>query len=56
MSLFARSLGIEVAKSRIVSAHAAIYLYAYPFNDLPVTNGTLAPFDWVVPKGTVWPR
>jgi acetophenone carboxylase len=38
----------------IVAAHAAIYLYAYPFNDLPVTNGTLAPFDWVVPQGTVF--
>jgi acetophenone carboxylase len=38
----------------IVAAQAAVYLYAYPFSDLPVTNGTLAPFEWVVPKGTVF--
>lgn len=38
----------------IAAAHAAIYLYAYPFHDLPVSNGTLAPFEWVVPKGCVF--
>jgi acetophenone carboxylase len=38
----------------IVAAQSAVYLYAYPFHDLPVTNGTLAAFEWVVPKGTVF--
>jgi N-methylhydantoinase B/oxoprolinase/acetone carboxylase alpha subunit len=36
----------------IVAAHAAIYVFAYPFSDLPVSNGTFAPFDWKVPEGT----
>jgi acetophenone carboxylase len=38
----------------IVAAQAAVYLYAYAFHDLPVTNGTLAPFTWIVPQGTVF--
>jgi acetophenone carboxylase len=35
----------------IAAAHAAIYIYAYPFSDLPVSNGTLAAFEWKVPEG-----
>ncbi|MBI2963755.1 MAG: hydantoinase B/oxoprolinase family protein, partial [Deltaproteobacteria bacterium] len=38
----------------IAAAHAAIYIYAYPFHDLPVSNGTLAPFEWVVPQGCLF--
>lgn len=38
----------------IVAAHAAIYLYAYPFHDLPVSSGTFAPIDWVIPEGTIF--
>jgi N-methylhydantoinase B/oxoprolinase/acetone carboxylase alpha subunit len=37
----------------IAAAHAAIYIYAYPFHDLPVSNGTLAAFEWKVPSGCV---
>lgn len=37
----------------IVAAHAAVTMYAFQFHDLPVSNGALAPFDWVVPEGTV---
>jgi N-methylhydantoinase B/oxoprolinase/acetone carboxylase alpha subunit len=39
--------------THITAAHAAIYIFAYPFHDLPVSNGTLAPFEWVVPPGSV---
>ena len=38
----------------MVAAHAAIYLFAYPFHDLPVSNGTLASFDWVAPPQSVF--
>lgn len=38
----------------IVAAHAAIYMYAFAFHDLPVSNGALAAFDWVIPEGTVF--
>jgi acetophenone carboxylase len=38
----------------IAAAHAAIYIYAYPFHDLPVSNGTLAAFEWKVPPGSVF--
>ncbi len=41
------------AYPHIVAAHAAIYIFAYPFHDLPASNGALAPFDWEVPEGTV---
>ncbi|TDA70035.1 MAG: hydantoinase B/oxoprolinase family protein [Clostridia bacterium] len=34
-------------------AHAATYIYAYPFWDLPISCGTFAPFEWVFPEGTV---
>lgn len=35
-------------------AFAAVYLYPYPFHDLPPSTATLAPIDWVYPKGTVY--
>jgi N-methylhydantoinase B/oxoprolinase/acetone carboxylase alpha subunit len=38
----------------IVAAHAAISMYAFPFHDLPVSNGALAAFDWIIPEGTVF--
>jgi N-methylhydantoinase B/oxoprolinase/acetone carboxylase alpha subunit len=38
----------------IVAAHAAIYLYAYCFHDLPVSNGSLASVTWKVPRGTMF--
>ena len=38
----------------IVAAHAAVYLYAYPFQDLPVSSGTFAPIDWVIPEGSIY--
>lgn len=37
----------------IVAAHAAVTMYAFQFHDLPVSNGALAPFDWIVPEGSV---
>jgi acetophenone carboxylase len=37
----------------IVAAHAAIFMFAYPFHDLPASNGTLAPFEWDIPEGCV---
>ena len=36
----------------VLAAHAAIIIYAYAFHDLPVSNGALAVFDWIVPEGT----
>jgi acetophenone carboxylase len=36
----------------IVAAHVAIFTFAYPFHDLPVSNGTFASFEWVVPEGS----
>jgi len=38
----------------VVAAHAAIFIYAYVFHDLPVSNGTLAVFDWKIPEGTIF--
>lgn len=38
----------------IVAAHSAVWIYAYAFSDLPVSNGTLAAFTWKVPPGTVF--
>jgi acetophenone carboxylase len=38
----------------IVVAHAAIFIYGYAFHDLPVSNGTLAVFDWIIPEGTIF--
>lgn len=35
-----------------VLAEIAVYLFAYCFHDLPVSAGSLAPFDMVVPYGT----
>lgn len=32
-------------------AEIAVYLFAYAFHDLPVSSGSLAPFEMVVPKG-----
>jgi N-methylhydantoinase B/oxoprolinase/acetone carboxylase alpha subunit len=34
-----------------VLAVIAVYLFAYAFHDLPVSSGTLAPLDIIVPKG-----
>jgi N-methylhydantoinase B/oxoprolinase/acetone carboxylase alpha subunit len=39
------------AFAHIAAAHVAIYLYAYAFHDLPITSGTFAPLDFVVPEG-----
>lgn len=36
----------------VVAAHAAIYMFAYPFHDLPVSNGTFGAFEWVIPERT----
>ncbi|MCR3721949.1 MULTISPECIES: hydantoinase B/oxoprolinase family protein [Prauserella salsuginis group] len=38
----------------ITAAHAAVTMYAFQFHDLPVSNGALAPFTWIVPEGTVF--
>jgi N-methylhydantoinase B/oxoprolinase/acetone carboxylase alpha subunit len=38
----------------IVAAHTAIFIYAYAFQDLPVSNGSLAAFTWRAPQGTVF--
>jgi len=43
--------GPQNAFAHIAAAHVAIYLYAYAFHDLPVTAGTFAPLDFVVPEG-----
>jgi acetophenone carboxylase len=33
-------------------AHGAMYLYGFPFNDLPVSAGIWEPIDFSVPRGT----
>lgn len=33
-------------------AHCAMYLYGFPFNDLPLSAGIWEPLDFVVPRGT----
>jgi acetophenone carboxylase len=33
-------------------AHSAMYLYGFPFNDLPLSAGIWEPMDFVVPRGT----
>ncbi len=33
-------------------AHSAMYLYGFPFNDLPISAGIWEPIDFVVPQGT----
>lgn len=33
-------------------AHCAMYLYGFPFHDLPLSAGIWEPIDFVVPKGT----
>jgi N-methylhydantoinase B/oxoprolinase/acetone carboxylase alpha subunit len=38
----------------IVAAHTAVYIYAFAFQDLPVSNGSLAAFTWTVPHGSVF--
>jgi acetophenone carboxylase len=43
--------GPQNAFAHIAAAHVAIYLYAYAFHDLPVSAGTFAPLDFVVPEG-----
>ena len=40
------------AYPHIVAAHCAVYLYAYAFSDLPISAGTYAPLEFVVPDGT----
>jgi N-methylhydantoinase B/oxoprolinase/acetone carboxylase alpha subunit len=40
------------AYPHIVAAHAAIYLFAYPFHDLPVSNGAFGAMEWVCPPGS----
>jgi N-methylhydantoinase B/oxoprolinase/acetone carboxylase alpha subunit len=34
-------------------AHAAIYIYSYPFSDLPISSGTFVPMEWKFPEGTI---
>jgi N-methylhydantoinase B/oxoprolinase/acetone carboxylase alpha subunit len=43
--------GPQNAFAHIAAAHLAIYLYAYAFHDLPVSAGTFAPLDFIVPDG-----
>jgi N-methylhydantoinase B/oxoprolinase/acetone carboxylase alpha subunit len=43
--------GPQNAFAHIAAAHMAIYLYAYAFHDLPISAGTFAPLDFVVPEG-----
>ncbi|HEX4107950.1 MAG TPA: hydantoinase B/oxoprolinase family protein [Solirubrobacteraceae bacterium] len=38
----------------IVAAHTAVYIYAYAFQDLPISNGSLAAFTWTMPPGSVF--
>jgi acetophenone carboxylase len=33
-------------------AHCAMYLYGFPFNDLPLSAGIWEPIDFTVPRGT----
>jgi N-methylhydantoinase B/oxoprolinase/acetone carboxylase alpha subunit len=35
-------------------ANVAINLMAYPFHDLPVSAGVLAPMEWIVPEGCMF--
>ncbi|MFC1849236.1 hydantoinase B/oxoprolinase family protein [candidate division CSSED10-310 bacterium] len=41
------------AFAHITAAHTAIYLYAYAFHDLPITSGTFAPLDFIIPQGSL---
>lgn len=38
--------------AHIVAAHTAIYMYAYAFSDLPISSGTYAPLEFIIPEGT----
>lgn len=40
------------AFAHITAAHTAIYLYAYAFHDLPISSGTFAPLNFIIPEGT----
>lgn len=40
------------AFAHIAAAHCAVYLYAFAFADLPLSVGTYAPLDFIVPGGT----
>lgn len=40
------------AFAHIAAAHCAVYLYAFVFSDLPISAGTYAPIDFIVPEGT----
>ena len=40
------------AYPHIAAAHCAVYLYAYAFSDLPISAGTYAPLDFIVPDGS----
>jgi acetophenone carboxylase len=40
------------AFAHIVAAHCAVYLYAFAFPDLPISSGTYAPLEFIVPEGS----
>jgi len=37
-----------------LAANVTINLMAYPFHDLPVSAGVLAPMEWIVPEGSMF--
>ncbi|UGS34379.1 hydantoinase B/oxoprolinase family protein [Capillimicrobium parvum] len=41
------------AHVQAVVGHVANYVYSYVFYDLPISSATFAPFEFVIPKGTV---
>ncbi len=46
-------VGSYHATAASMPGYAAVIIYNYPFHDLPVSCGTLAPTEWVVPSGTL---
>jgi N-methylhydantoinase B/oxoprolinase/acetone carboxylase alpha subunit len=36
-----------------VRAHCAVNLYQFPFNDFPISAGTMEPIDFIIPHGTI---
>ena len=38
----------------ILATATGMYLFSYPFHELPVNAGSFVPFNWIVPEGSVW--
>jgi len=38
----------------ILATATGMYLFSYPFHNLPVNAGSFIPLNWIVPEGCVW--